>query len=38
MPYVLSEWFGHRMSLEILKGEKANMDMEIWLFVMKRLR
>ena len=38
MPYVLSEWFGHRISLEILKGEKANMDMEIWLFVMKRLR
>jgi hypothetical protein len=48
MPYVLAEWFGHRISIEIIKSVKSNMQevlqsansnmqMEVWLFVVKKL-
>jgi hypothetical protein len=48
MPYVLAEWFGHRISIEIIKSVKSNMQevfqsvnsnmqMDVWLFVVKKL-
>lgn len=36
MPYVLAEWFGHRISIEIIKSVKSNMQMKVWLFVVKK--
>lgn len=36
MPYVLSEWFGHAISIEIIQGTKANSDLPVWLFVIKK--
>ena len=40
MPYVLSDWFGHQISIEVIKGRKSNRDirdMDVWLFVVKKL-
>jgi hypothetical protein len=37
MPYVLTEWFGHRISIEVIKSVKGNMQMDVWLFVVKKL-
>lgn len=45
LPYVLCEWFGHAISIEIIptsKGEsttwKRNVGMQTWLFVIKRIQ
>ena len=37
MPYVLADWFGHRISVEIMEGTKAGKEMPVWLFVVKKL-
>ena len=37
MPYVLSDWFGHKISIEIIESHKPNLDIPVWLFVVKRL-
>ena len=37
MPYVLADWFGHRISMSVKKSKKANMDMDVWLFFVSRL-
>ncbi len=37
MPYVLAEWFGHRISVEVIKSVKGNMQLDVWLFVVKKL-
>lgn len=45
LPYVLCEWFGHAVSIEVIhtqKGEsttwKKNVGMPTWIFVIKRIR
>ena len=37
MPYLLAEWFGHQISIEIIKSVKANRQLDVWLFVVKKL-
>jgi hypothetical protein len=37
MPYLLTEWFGHQISIEIIKSVKGNNRKEVWLFVAKKL-
>lgn len=37
MPYVLSDWFGHQISISHSKADKRNMDREAWLFVCRKL-
>lgn len=37
MPYVLTEWFGHQISVSHSKAKKKNMDRDAWLFVCKKL-
>lgn len=36
MPYVLADWFGHRISIEIMKTVKRNNDLECWVFVVRK--
>jgi hypothetical protein len=36
-PYLLAQWFGHRISVEIITGRKSTNDAETWLFVVKKL-
>ena len=36
LPYVLAEWFGHDVSVSFRKVKKDNMDMEAWLFIVKK--
>jgi hypothetical protein len=37
-PYLLSEWFGHMVSLKIIKSIKPNKsNAPVWLFVLKKL-
>lgn len=38
MPYLLSDWFKHRISMEIIKSVKSNNENRVWLFVVKKLR
>ena len=35
-PYVVSEWFGHQVSIELSVGRKDNNDRDAWLFVMRK--
>mgnify|MGYP001475841702 FL=1 len=36
-PYLLSEWFGHLISIEIIKGSKINKNnAPVFLFVLKK--
>ena len=40
MPYVLTEWFGHKISISHYLQEKSNVfssNIKVWLFVMKKL-
>lgn len=37
MPYLLAEWFGHQISVEIIKSVKGNNLLDVWLFVVKKL-
>jgi len=37
MPYLLSDWFGHRITLEIISSVKSNNRSKVWLFVLKKL-
>ena len=40
MPYVLTEWFGHKISISHYLQEKSNIfssNIKVWLFVMKKL-
>ena len=37
-PYLLSEWFGHLISIEIIKGSKINKNnAPVFLFILKKL-
>ncbi|SFT43337.1 hypothetical protein SAMN05444141_101524 [Pseudovibrio denitrificans] len=36
MPYVFADWFGHQVSTSFEIAKKDNMDMQAWLFVLKR--
>tara|TARA_B100000242_G_scaffold188731_1_gene135827 strand:- start:5725 stop:6441 length:717 start_codon:yes stop_codon:yes gene_type:complete len=36
MPYVLSMWFGHQISIEHSVEKKSNVDLDAWLFVIKK--
>ena len=35
-PYVISEWFGHQVSISFTRDRKANMPLDAWLFVIKK--
>jgi hypothetical protein len=37
MPYLLSEWFGHFISIELIKSVKCNMDLSVLILVVKKL-
>ncbi|WP_409743518.1 hypothetical protein [Ferrovibrio sp.] len=37
MPYILAEWFGFNISIQIIKSKKGNMDRDVWLFFIKKL-
>ena len=37
MPYVLSDWFGHQISIEIMESFKGKNQLKVWLFVVKKL-
>lgn len=37
MPYVLCEWFGHQIAIEIISSTKSNYGYRVWLFVVKKL-
>ena len=37
MPYVISEKFGHSVSIEIIRAKKENNKVDIWLFVLKKV-
>jgi hypothetical protein len=36
MPYVLTEWFGHQISISHTKAKKSNKEIYAWLFVIKK--
>ena len=37
-PYLLSEWFGHSISIQIIKGLKINKNnAPVFLFILKKL-
>ena len=36
-PYLVADWLGHSVSLEIIKETKSNYGYEVWLFVLKKL-
>ena len=37
MPYVITEHFGKKISLEIKKSIKSNIGIEVWLFILRKL-
>lgn len=37
MPYLLCDWFKHRIAIEIIKSVKANNGNKVWLFVVKKI-
>jgi hypothetical protein len=36
-PYVLTQWFGHQITISHTKAKKSNKDIYAWLFVVKKL-
>lgn len=36
LPYVLVQWFGTDVSMRFVQAKKANNDLEVWLFFVKR--
>lgn len=38
IPYVLCDWFGHRISIEIVKSKKENRNLDVWLFFITKNR
>lgn len=38
MPYLLCDWFGHAIAVEVIKASKSNMKEKVWLFVVKKLQ
>ena len=41
MPYILSDWFGHRISITHYLQKKSNVfksDINVWLFVIKKIK
>lgn len=37
VPYLLCDWFKHRISIEIITSTKSNNDNKVWLFVVKKV-
>jgi len=37
LPYVVADWLGNKVSLEIIKETKSNYGYEVWLFVLKKI-
>ena len=37
MPYLLCDWFKHRIAIEIIKSTKLNNGSKVWLFVIKKI-
>ena len=38
MPYVLTDWFGSQISITYSKAKKGNKYIDVWLFVIKKLK
>ena len=36
MPYVLTKWFGNKISIKIIKSKKPNLNIPVWVFAVKR--
>ncbi|MBA3013381.1 MAG: hypothetical protein KKD63_09790 [Proteobacteria bacterium] len=36
LPYLLCDWFKHRIAIEIIKSTKSNNANKVWLFVVKK--
>ncbi len=36
-PYLVADWLGHDVALEIIKETKSNYGYEVWLFVLKKV-
>lgn len=37
MPYLLCDWFKHRIAIEIITSVKSNNGSKVWLFVVKKI-
>ena len=37
LPYLLCDWFNHRIAIEIIKSIKSNNGNTVWLFVVKKV-
>ena len=37
MPYVIAEHYGNKVSISITKSIKSNYNLEVWLFILKKL-
>ena len=37
LPYLLCDWFKHRIAVEIVKSTKSNNGSKVWLFVVKKV-
>ena len=37
MPYLLCDWFKHRIAIEIITSVKSNNDSKVWIFVVKKI-
>ncbi|MCB1759294.1 MAG: hypothetical protein KDI68_05860 [Gammaproteobacteria bacterium] len=37
VPYLLCDWFKHRIAIEIITSTKSNNNNKVWLFVVKKL-
>lgn len=38
MPYILCDWFGHDIAIEVIESTKPHKNRAVWLFVIKKLR
>lgn len=36
MPYLLVEWFGHQISIEVIHTNKSNKKIPVWLYVIRK--
>lgn len=36
MPYLFCQWFGHQISIEVIKSRKSNFSLDVWLFIVKK--
>lgn len=37
MPYLLADWFPHKITLQVIKSRKKNIGIDAWVFVVKKI-